>query len=154
MPFQIFSVNTSALPDNVLSLVDDAFYKIVEVVAGPAEAQLLDVQADLPKRVYSILGQNSNLKNNDVVKHFVQEAEDLSRSDRPTSFKGKSLKRLQNVAANRIGVSQRKLGKNFDVAQSTIHYNLNKIGLKYYKRQKAPKYNKSRFKKVPKKCRK
>ncbi len=48
----------------------------------------------------------------------------------------------KNAAANRVGVSQRKLAKKFGVAQSTIHYNLKKAGLKYYKSQKAPKYNK------------
>ncbi|CAF2102139.1 unnamed protein product [Rotaria magnacalcarata] len=104
--------------------------------------------ADLHKRVYSMLGQNNNLKNNDIVKHFVQEgfkrrtiyhiikryeiglpAEDLPNSGRPTSFKGKSLKRLQNAATNRIGVSQRSLGKKFGVTQSNIHYNLNKLVL-------------------------
>ncbi|CAF1613070.1 unnamed protein product [Rotaria magnacalcarata] len=114
--------------------------------------------ADLCKRVHSMLGQNNNLKNNDMVKHFIQEGfkrrtiygimkryeiglpvEDLPRSGRPTSFKGKSLRCLQNAAANRIGVSQRKLGKTFGVAESTIHYSLNKIGLKYYKRQKDSK---------------
>ncbi|CAF1628456.1 unnamed protein product, partial [Rotaria magnacalcarata] len=65
--------------------------------------------ADLCKRVHSMLGQNNNLKNNDIVKHFVQEgfkrrtiygimkryeiglpAEDLPRSGRPTCFKGKA----------------------------------------------------------------
>ncbi|CAF3833034.1 unnamed protein product [Rotaria sp. Silwood1] len=53
MPFQIFSVDTSVLPDNVLLLVDDAFYKMVEVVAGPAEAQLLEFQGI--RGVYSFL---------------------------------------------------------------------------------------------------
>ncbi|CAF1982038.1 unnamed protein product [Rotaria magnacalcarata] len=115
--------------------------------------------ADLRKRVYSMLGRNNNLKGSDIEKHFVQEGfkrraiydiiklyemgippEDLPRSGRPTSFSRKNLKRLRSATANRIGVSQRKLGKTFGVAQSTIHYNLKKIGLKYYKRQKAPKY--------------
>lgn len=53
MPFQIFSVDTSVLPDNVLSLVDDAFYKMVEVVAAPVEAKLLEVQGI--RGVYSFL---------------------------------------------------------------------------------------------------
>ncbi|CAF4164941.1 unnamed protein product [Rotaria sordida] len=44
---------TSVLPDNVLSLVDDAFCKMVEVVAGPAEAQLLEFQG--VRGVYSFL---------------------------------------------------------------------------------------------------
>ena len=68
--------------------------------------------ADLRKRVYSMLEQNDNLKNSDIVKHFVQEgfkrrtiygiikryeiglpAEDLPRSDHPTFFNGINLKR-------------------------------------------------------------
>ncbi|CAF1934902.1 unnamed protein product [Rotaria magnacalcarata] len=81
-------------------------------------------------------------------------AEDLPRSGRPTSFKRKNLKRLQNAAINRIGVSQRKLGKKFGVAQSTIHYNLKKLGLKHYKRQKAPKYSENQVEQIPNKCRK
>ena len=129
--------------------------------------------ADLRKRVYSMLGQNTILKNGDIVKHFVQGGfirqtiydivkryemgippEDLPRSGRPTSFNRKNLKRLRNATANRIGVSQRKLGKKFDVTQSTIHYNLKKIGLKYYKRKKAPKHSKKQLEQVSKNCRK
>ena len=78
-----------------------------------------------------MLGQNTILKNSDIVKHFVQgglrrgtiydiikryemgiPSEDMPRSDRPTFFNRKNLKRLRNATANRIGVSQRKLGKN------------------------------------------
>ena len=63
-------------------------------------------------------------------------------------------KNLKNAAANRIGVSQRKRGKQFDVAQSTIHSSLKKVDLKYYKRQKAAKYNHNQLEQVAKKCRK
>ena len=72
----------------------------------------------------------------------------LPRSARPTSFNGKNFKRLKNAAVNRIDISQRK---QFDVTQSTIHYHLKKVGLKYYKRQMAPKYNKNQFEQVAKK---
>ncbi len=34
------------------------------------------------------------------------------------------------------------------------NYNLKKIGLKYYKRQKAPKYSKTQLEQVARKCRK
>ena len=60
------------------------------------------------------------------------------RSDRPTSFNGKNFKHLKNATANCIDVSQRK---QFDAGQSTIHYNLQKDGLKCYQHQKAAKYN-------------
>ena len=53
MPCQIISVDTSVLPDDVLSLVDNDFYQMVEVIAGPAEAKLLEVQG--VRGVYSFL---------------------------------------------------------------------------------------------------
>lgn len=53
MPFQLSSVDTSVLPDDVLSLVDNDFYQMVEFIAGPAEAKLLEVQG--VRGVYSFL---------------------------------------------------------------------------------------------------
>jgi hypothetical protein len=50
--------------------------------------------------------------------------EKLPRNGRRTSFDKKNLKCLQNAAANRVGVSQRKLTRKFGVAQSIIHCNL------------------------------
>ena len=55
---------------------------------------------------------------------------------------------------NHIGINQRRLGRKFGVVQSTIHSNLKKIDLKYYKCQKAPKYNKNQLEHLTKKCRK
>ena len=65
--------------------------------------------------------------------------EDWPRNGRPTLFNGKQLKRLKNAAAIRIGVSQRKRGKRIGVSQSTIHYQLKKVGLKYYKKSEGTK---------------
>ena len=126
--------------------------------------------AEPRQRVYSMPGQNNHLENSEIGKHFLQDSfkrrtiydiikcseigllvEDLPRSARLTSFNGKNFKRLKNAAANCIDVSQSKLGKKFSVAQSTIHYNLKKVGLKYSKRQMAPKYNKNQFEQVAKK---
>jgi hypothetical protein len=53
MPFQILFVDTSVLPTDVLSLYDNNFYQMVETIAGPAEAQLLEVQGI--RGVYSFL---------------------------------------------------------------------------------------------------
>ena len=66
----------------------------------------------------------------------------------------KNFKYLKSAATNRIGVSQRKRGKEFGVAQSTIHSDLKKVALKYYKCQKASKYNKNQLEQVAKKCQK
>ena len=102
-----------------------------------------------------MLGQNNNLKNSEIGKHFLQEdvkrrtiydiikheigvpAEDLPRSGPRTFFNGKKFRHPKNTAANCISVSQRKREKQFGVAQSTIHSDLKKI--KCYKRQKAAK---------------
>lgn len=53
MPFQILSVDTSVLPTDVLSLYDDRFYQMVEIIAGPLEAKLLEIQGI--RSVYSFL---------------------------------------------------------------------------------------------------
>ena len=60
----------------------------------------------------------------------------------------KNFKHLKNIAANRIGVTQQK---QFGIVRSTTHYQLRKVDLKYYKREKTPKYQ---LKQVYKKCRK
>jgi hypothetical protein len=41
--------------------------------------------------------------------------------------------------------------RKFGVGRSGIHYNLRKMGLKYYKRQKAPKYTNEQLRQVEKK---
>ena len=112
-------------------------------------------KVDLRQHVYSVLGQNNNLKNSEIGKHFLQEdfkrrtiydiikheigvpAEDPPRSGCKMSFNGKKFRHPKNAAANRISVNQRKRGKQFDVAQSTIRSDLKTV--KCYKRQKAAK---------------
>jgi transposase len=73
---------------------------------------------------------------------------DAPRSGRPRKLDKKKLKRLRKRAENRIGVSQRKLALSFDVAQRTIGRNLKQQGLKYYKRDKTPRYTEEEEKKV------
>ena len=66
----------------------------------------------------------------------------------------KNLKRLQNATANRVAVSQRKLTRKFGIGKTTLHDNLKKLGLKYYKRQKAPRYTEQQRRQIPRKCKK
>ena len=58
----------------------------------------------------------------------------------PPVFNWKEIKRLQNATAIHVGVSQRKRARKFSIWKIILHDNLKKLGLKYYKRQKAPKY--------------
>lgn len=53
MSQKTFSIDTSVLPVDALSFYDDKFYKMVEAVAGTAEAKLLEVQGI--RSVYSFL---------------------------------------------------------------------------------------------------
>lgn len=124
----------------------------------------------LRKRVYFMLGQ---LEKKDVIKHFLDEkiprstiysiikryedgtpVEDKPRKGRPSKFNNKTLKKLKNDAKNKVGVSQKKLARKFKVTQQCIGYNLKKIGLKYFKRQRAPKYSEKQLSTISSKCRK
>ena len=53
MSFKLLSLDTSVLPSDVLTLYDDAFYRMVEVIAGSLEAKLLEAQGI--RSVYSFL---------------------------------------------------------------------------------------------------
>lgn len=127
-------------------------------------------KVDLRKRIYSLLGR---MKKTDVVKHFQTEAvprrtiyniikryesglpcEDKPRQGRPVKLNKQQLQKLKNEAENRVGTSQRKLAKKFKVSRPCIQRSLKKIGLKYYKRQRAPKYTEKQLEQIPKKCRK
>ena len=55
---------------------------------------------------------------------------------------------------NTVGVSQGKLALKFNVSRSCIRRILKKLGLKYYKRQRAPKYNQQQLEHMPNKCQK
>lgn len=125
---------------------------------------------DLRRRVYSALGR---MNKNDVVKHFQIEGfprstvyciikrferglscEDKQKKGRPCKLSKKQQQKLKDCTENRVGVSQRKLALKFKVSQSCIKRNLNKLGLRYYKRQRAPKYTQQQLEQIPSKCRK
>ena len=118
-------------------------------------------KVDVRKRVYSVLGR---MKKTDVVEHYQTEGvprrtiyniiksyegdlpcEDKPRQVRPTKLNMQQLQKLKDSAENHVGTSQRKLAKKFKISRSYIQRSLKKIGLKYYKRQRAPKYNSNKF---------
>ena len=61
---------------------------------------------------------------------------------------------MKNSAENYVGTSQRKLAKKFEVSRPCIQRILKKIGLKYYKRLRTPKYTRKQLEQIPGKCRK
>ena len=53
MSSQNLILDTSILPTDILSISDDHFYRVVEKIAGSAEAKLLEIQGI--RSVYSFL---------------------------------------------------------------------------------------------------
>src|SRR5438445_351218 len=125
-------------------------------------------QLELRRRVCNLVGR---MKKSDIVNHFAKEnvslstiysiikrcesgvqVEDKHKEGRPCTMSSKMQKKLKNFTKNRVGISQRKLASKFSVSRSCIRRNLEKAGLKYYKRQKAPKYTKQQLKKVQTRC--
>ena len=113
------------------------------------------------------------MEKTDVVKHFQTEGvlrrtiyniikryksglpcEDKPRQGRSAKSNKQQLQKLKNSAENYVGTSQRKLAKKFEVSRPCIQRILKKIGLKYYKRQRAPKYARKQLEQIPGKCRK
>ena len=127
-------------------------------------------QADLRRLVYALVGQMSKAH---LVKHFQVENiprsttyriikrfedglphENKARKGRSSKLNKQQQQKLKDCTENTVGVGSRKLASKFNVSRSWIRRNLKKLGLKYYKRQRAPKYNQQQLEHMPNKCRK
>lgn len=114
-------------------------------------------QIDLRRPIYDLLGQMNKCE---VVKHLQKEGitrstiysiikryengiqiqEKLGKGRPPLLNQNEQLK-LRKLVENRIAVCQCQLAKTILVLRYCIMRNITNFGLKYYKRQKAPKYN-------------
>lgn len=125
---------------------------------------------DLFERVRLLFGQ---VLKKEIVDHFRSEGfatstiyrylkmrenkKELFKSERghkKRKLNDSDLKKLKKCAKHKVGVSLRKLGRKFDVSKDTIRRNFENMGLKYYRRQNAPKYSKKQLEEMPKRCRK
>ncbi len=87
---QSLSLDTSILPIDVLSFYDDNIYQIVEKIAGPAEAKLLEAQGI--RSIYSFLNTDgvfdilsiSYAALKEIRKLFFFEADDETFTVKPT----------------------------------------------------------------------
>src|SRR5690242_17663927 len=92
---------------------------------------------------------------NEVIKHYIDEgvprstmcsiikryenclpAQNMQRMDRRPKINKYTLKKLKNAVQSRVSAIQIKLTRKFKVSRRCIGYNLNKLGLKYYKTTK------------------
>ena len=115
------------------------------------------------KRVQNFLVKNPNLKKSEVVKLFRyygkegipsrtmydvmdkletdEPIKEKKRTGRPSSLTAAKASKLKRLTNNRTGVSQRRIARDFQADQSTICRMLSKMGIKYRKREKTPKYS-------------
>lgn len=127
-------------------------------------------RANLKKSIENFRCKNHKSNKKEIVSHFVKQGyarrtiyNNIDRLDRPQKqtkkigrpsklsvARRKSLKRL---VKHRVGASCRKAALKYNVAPSTIHYNLKKMGLSYRKRQKVPKNTDQQLINSKKRCR-
>lgn len=69
-----------------------------------------------------------------------QSTQDKKRSGRPTTWTADKKRKLKRLVNHRTGISQRRLGRKFDVHHTTICRQLAKMSISYRKREKTPKY--------------
>lgn len=77
----------------------------------------------------------------------------LPKSGRPRTFTHNRADRLVRSAKDRVGVSLRKLGRQYRTSKNTVSRELSRHGLKYRKRKKCPKYTENQLARIPRCCR-
>ena len=114
---------------------------------------------NLRQQVQNFIVKNGNPEKSMIVNHFSKEGfarstiynainklatsepiKERKRTGRPSSWTASRVKSLKRLAVNRKSASTRKLASKFQVDQSTICRKLSKLNIRYYKRQKTPKY--------------
>lgn len=77
----------------------------------------------------------------------------LRKSGRPRVFTAQREERLVRRARNQVGMSSRRLARQYDTSKSTVSLTLKRNGLKYRKRRKCPKYTQGQLLRIPRCCR-
>ena len=126
----------------------------------------------LQKRIVQFYLNVANRKKNLTVNHFLNKKiprrtiynvimkyeecghrGDKKRSSRPKKLSSKHISRLKNFAKHNTGISLRLLASKFRVSHETIHAYLKDMNIKYYKKQRAPKYSDQQLQEVPTRAR-
>lgn len=129
----------------------------------------VSTQEHLRERVYDLLGRTNKKQ---TLHHFLNEGVSrrtiyniFSRYERGTQVKNKKkcgrprklntikMKKLKELAENRIGASVRRLARKFKVSKSCISKNISRLNLKNYKRSNIPQYTEKQLSIIPKRCR-
>ncbi|CAM4799961.1 unnamed protein product [Rotaria magnacalcarata] len=78
---------------------------------------------------------------------------DKPRSGRPKKLSRGQLTRLKRLVNKKTGISLRRLAPRFKVSYQTISNRLKAMGIKYYKKQRAPKYTDKQLEEIPTRAR-
>ncbi|CAF5186072.1 unnamed protein product [Rotaria magnacalcarata] len=78
---------------------------------------------------------------------------DKPRSGRPKKLSRGQLTRLKRLINKKTGISLRRLAPRFKVSYQTISNRLKAMGIKYYKKQRAPKYTDKQLEEIPTRAR-
>ena len=115
--------------------------------------------ADRENRRKRVKILSPQMKKSVIVRHFEKEGiarrtiyetisrmqneesiKDKNKTGRPTSWTAARKRKLKRLVNYRKGVSQRGLGKKFELDQSVISRKIPGMGISNYKREKTPKY--------------
>ena len=77
----------------------------------------------------------------------------MPRSHRPKKLSRGQLTRLKRLVNKRTGISLRQLAPRFKVTYQTVSHHLKAMGIRYYKKQRAPKYTDKQLEGVPTRAR-
>ncbi len=78
---------------------------------------------------------------------------DKPRSGRPKKLCQGELTRLKRLVNYKTGVSLRRLSSKFRVGRQTIHNYMEEMNIKYYRKQRVPKYTDKQLQEVPTRAR-
>lgn len=129
----------------------------------------MSYKLEIRKSIYNLVGripkaeivrifQNQNISRRSIYRTIAECEEgipclNLPKSGRPRSFTRERAERLVRRAKDRVGVSTRKLARQFRSSKSTVSRELARNGQKYRKRRKCPKYTVNQLARIPRCCR-
>jgi transposase len=122
----------------------------------------------MQKRIVNFYLNIANKKKNVTVDHFLKEkiprqtiysiikkyekcgyVGDKPRSGGPKKLCRRQMTRLNDLVNHKTRVSLRQLASKFQVSYETIRTNLEEMNIKYYKKQRSPKYTDKQLQEVP-----
>lgn len=112
----------------------------------------------MPKREIVRIFENENISRTTIYRTIAECEQgipcmNLPKSGRPRIFTRQRSERLVRRAKNRVGVSIRKLSREYRTSKNTVSRELERNGLKYRKRRKCPKYTPNQLARIPRCCR-